>query len=258
MKKPSSLNRFFVNPSAIQGEDVTFPLEVTWQIEKVLRLDLYADKVLVLDNTGKSYLVELAGKEGKALIGRIIESYLPENENHFELDLAFSLTKREKLEWILQKGTELGVTGFRPFVSERSLDRNLQIEESRLIRWQAIIKEAAEQSRRERLPVLEHPTTYAQLLQTLPIDTLKLVAWEEADVSQQLSDDFLAKISPRTIRSVVLLIGPEGGFSLQEVEMAESKGFHPFSLGKRTLRMETACLAACALVTNLVERRLSN
>ena len=247
------MNRFFVAPSAILGEQVAFPPDLARQIDKVLRLDVHTSQVLVLDNSGKSYLVQLTGWQGKTLIGRIVETYLPVQEDPMGLELAFSLSKREKLEWILQKGTELGVTRFRPFVSERSLDRSLQLAPSRLTRWQSILREAAEQCRRDRLPNLDEPLPYAQVIQAAPRSALRLIAWEEADPSQQLSANYLAQVAPGPIRSVVVLVGPEGGLSAEEVTLAESYGFHTFSLGRRTLRMETACLAACAILSNLIE-----
>ena len=255
MKRPSSLNRFFIDPSTISGERVTFPPDLTWQIDRVLRLDVQSDQVLVLDNSGKSYLVQLSGWQGKTLTGRILETFLPEQEDSLELELAFSLTKREKLSWILQKGTELGVTRFRPFVAERSLDRTLQPEPSRMLRWRSIIREAAEQSRRERLADIEAPSPFAEMLEALPQDGLKLIAWEGTNSKQQLSAGFLAQVSAEPVRLVSVLIGPEGGFSPEEVDLAESFGFIQFSLGRRTLRMETACLAACALLTNLLENQ---
>ncbi len=250
-----SLNRFFVDPSAISSGRVVFPLELSHQIHKVLRLDVQADQVMVLDNSGKSHLVQLAGWQGKTLTGKILETYLPEQEDSLELELAFSLTKREKITWILQKGTELGVSRFRPYVATRSLDRTLQPEPSRMLRWRAIIREAAEQSRRERLPDIEAPSTFADMLKVVPQDGLKLIAWEEANPQKQLSAGFLTQISAEPTRLVSVLIGPEGGFSPEEVALAEGFGFIQFSLGRRTLRMETACLAACAILTNLFENQ---
>lgn len=249
-------HRFFVAPSAINHGVVTFPNETARQIEKVLRLDLQSDKVLVLDNTGRTYLTQLAGRQGATLIGKILETYETDHLEDYALELAFSLTKRGKLEWILQKGTELGVTRFRPFVAARSLDRTLQPEPSRMLRWQAIIREAAEQSRRERLTQLETPLAFAVMLKALPQDALKLIAWEGADPKRQLTAEILARNTAEPIRSVIVLVGPEGGFSPEEVELAERYGFTQFSLGRRTLRMETACLAACALLTNLLENQV--
>ncbi len=255
MTRLSSLNRFFVDPSAISSGRVVFPLELSRQIYNVLRLDVQSDQVLVLDNSGKSYLVQLAGWQGKTLTGKILETYLPEQDDSLELELAFSLTKREKITWILQKGTELGVTRFRPYVAGRSLDRTLQPEPSRMLRWLAIIREAAEQSRRERLAEIEAPSTFADMLKVVPQDGLKLIAWEDTNPKEQLSAGFIAQISAEPVHLVSVLIGPEGGFSSEEVALAESFGFIQFSLGRRTLRMETACLAACALLTNLLENQ---
>jgi 16S rRNA (uracil1498-N3)-methyltransferase len=124
-----------------------------------------------------------------------------------------------------------------------------------MLRWRAIIREAAEQSRRGRLAEIEAPSTFADMLKVVPQDGLKLIAWEEANPQKQLSAGFLTQISAEPTRLVSVLIGPEGGFSPEEVALAEGFGFIQFSLGRRTLRMETACLAACAILTNLFENQ---
>ncbi|MFZ3070211.1 MAG: RsmE family RNA methyltransferase [Anaerolineaceae bacterium] len=247
------MQRFFIDNQFIHNDRVEFPPAVTHQIELVLRLDLLADTVIVLDNSGMEYLVGLAGKEGRALMGEVLESSPGRSEPTVNLHLCFSLTKREKVEWILQKGTEIGVAIFRPFVSERSLDRNLKLDEAKKNRWQAIIREAAEQSSRSILPELADVASFQSAIKTSIENCSRLIAWEEANYSNQITRQRLADREGKLCRNVLLLIGPEGGFSAGEVAQAEANGFTQVSLGSRILRMETACIAASAVIFHLAD-----
>ncbi|HOE35353.1 MAG: 16S rRNA (uracil(1498)-N(3))-methyltransferase [Chloroflexi bacterium] len=242
------MQRFFVESDAIQGGKVRFPESAARQMEKVLRLDLARDEVIVLDNSGKSYRVRLNGRQAGLLSGEILETKAPDPRLELRLELGFSLTKREKVEWILQKGTELGVSVFRPFVSERSLDRDLKLEHARQERWNAIIREAAEQSQRSRLPELCAPRNFRELLTAFPSESVRLFAWEGAAPELQMRPEWF-----RGAAAVGLLVGPEGGFSLEEAGLAKAAGFRLCSLGRRVLRMETACLTACALSAHYLE-----
>ena len=241
------MQRFFVNPEAIQDGVVHFPEAAARQIEKVLRMDLQLDEVLVLDNSGRRFQVRLSGRQSGTLRGEVLRVLEADPQTEPRLELGFSLSKREKVEWILQKGTELGVSAFRPFVSERSLDRGLKLDEARWARWCAIIREAAEQSRRTRLPELCAPLNYADGLGRFPQQSARLIAWEGAAPEFRLSQEWFAARGGEAAPGASVLIGPEGGFSAEEVRLAEKAGFRQFSLGRNVLRMETACLTACAL-----------
>jgi len=247
------MQRFFVNPDAVQNDIVWFPEAAARQMEKVLRLDLHSDEVLALDNSGKSYLVRLSGRHAGTLRGEIIQVIEAHPRVELRLELGFSLTKREKVEWILQKGTELGVSAFRPYVSERSLDRGLRLDDAKKERWNAIIREAAEQSQRTRLPELHAPLDYANLLACFPVEGVKLIAWEGSAPELHLKPDWFEFSEGNRRVGASLLIGPEGGFGAEEVDLAERAGFRQFSLGRNVLRMETACLAACALCAHYLE-----
>jgi 16S rRNA (uracil1498-N3)-methyltransferase len=152
MRAGHNLQRFFVDPNSINGSSVTFSEGVSHQISQVLRLHLTQDEVIVLDGSGAAYLVHLRGKTGRTVTAEVIETLAGNSEESTDLTLCFSLTRREKVEWILQKCTEIGVSKFQPFVSERSVSRLQSLEADRRQRWQAIIREAAEQSERSRLP----------------------------------------------------------------------------------------------------------
>lgn len=240
------MNRFFLNPKCINESSVQFPEDIRHQIVNVLRLKS-GDRVAVLDNSGQVYTVSLViDTESKTVRGNIVESRNADTEPAVNVDLYFGLTHRDKMEWILQKGTEIGVGSFRPFVSSRTLVQKLALSQKRLTRWEKIIREAAEQSHRGRLPLLHSPQTFSACLADVESsDDLALIAWEGADPSEGRLKDQLSAFSGR---SIALFIGPEGGFSEDEVEQAKSAGCQVVSLGKRILRMETAAIIFPALV----------
>jgi len=244
-----TMQRFFITPNAIHDDLVQFPEAIARQMEKVLRLDLMNDEVIVLDNSGNSYLVRLNGRQAGILHGVILQITETNPRTGLKLELGFSLTKREKVEWILQKATELGVSVFRPFVSERSLDRGLTLGNARRERWTAIIREAAEQSHRAKLPELNDPVAFRDALDCFTLDSLRLFAWEGVSPEIQIKPDWFKNASGLSV-----LVGPEGGFSAEEARMAADAGFRHFSLGRRILRMETACLSVCALGAHYLER----
>lgn len=247
MRQWSDLPRFFVEADAIQGNLVTFSESISRQMLTVLRLDAGRDRVIVLDNSGSAWLTELTGRTGKLVSGRVVEEIYSDDVRRLELTLCFSLSKREKIELILQKCTEIGVTHFLPYWSERSINRAESLDSARLKRWQSIIREAAEQSERNTLPELINVMNFQQLISRLASDTQKLCAYEASDSAHSFNQ---LKLKPG---KVALLIGPEGGFSDVEIEQIQLADFQLFSLGKRILRMETACMVASALVVNRLE-----
>jgi 16S rRNA (uracil1498-N3)-methyltransferase len=247
MRNGQQLQRFFVDPRLINGSTITFSDPISHQIRQVLRMNLGRDQVVVLDGSGAAFLARLNGASGRMVTADIVEKLESRNEGSVDLTLCFSLTRREKVEWILQKCTEIGVNQFLPYVSERSVSRLDSLEENRKTRWQSIIREAAEQSERSRLPDLLEVLTFEEVLHKMGGLEQKLIAYEAADTSKTLRQ------LPLIQAPVVLLIGPEGGFSENEIENATNTGFQPFSLGKRIFRMETACIVASALVLDQTE-----
>lgn len=204
------------------------------------------DKIIILDNTGMQHLVVLGQMTQKEVQGEIISSDQCENEPKIKLHLYISLTQREKFEFILQKCTEIGVAAFHPFISSRSLVRNPKIGVEKISRWQNIIKEAAEQSGRAIIPEIDDVKDLIELVENLGNEFQeKFIAWEE------LSEDSIwqpAGESSGEIIKIALFIGPEGGFEREEIDLAIRNGIDAISLGKRTLRTETAAIAGSFLI----------
>ena len=229
------MHRFFVTD--IIDDWVVFSLEQAHQISVVLRM-APGQRVVVLDNAGWEYEVELAAVEKKRVTAVIRTKRPAANEPTTQLTLYQSLLKRDNFEWVLQKGVEIGVTHFVPLITERTVTRPPKKPD----RWQRILTEAAEQSRRGRIPAVTAPVKWAEALTALPAGQTALIPWEEAagtGVREALGNGATA---------VALFIGPEGGFTAAEIAQAQQHGVIPITLGQRILRAETAAIVAAALV----------
>ncbi len=240
------MNRFFIPPTAIQDETVIFPPEVSAQIARVLRLT-DADRVLVLDDLGSAFEVQLETVSVKETLGRVLRKLPAGNEPQIRLVLQVCLTQREKYEWILQKGTELGVAAFMPVLSSRTLVQKADEVSGKVERWQKILREAAEQSERGRIPRLLPAMQLKNALVSQGSGLNLVLNEEESHLSLK---QVLEKHSRHT--TIRLLVGPEGGFSGDEIALARGTGYTSVTLGPRILRMETAAIAATAITMSML------
>lgn len=240
------MNRFFLNKAQFSGDIVTFTPEIAHQIVHVLRLG-GGDLVEALDNQGFVYRVTLnADAQEHHLTGRILDTEPVTSEPSIQVSLCFGLSNRDKVEWILQKGTEIGVSAFYPFVSARTLVQSTSLTENKLARWERIIREAAEQSRRGRLPILNPPVDFRKCISlATKKHGLCLIAWEEAAPANAAISHIIDTFKGDRI---ALFVGPEGGFSEDEISQAREMGCQVVSMGERILRMETAAIILPALV----------
>jgi 16S rRNA (uracil1498-N3)-methyltransferase len=247
------MHRFFLPPDAIGPEQVYFPVETAHQLARVLRLQP-GQRVMVLNNRGEECIIELVEVSPQSASGRVIERRESAGEPQVSVFLYLGLTQREKFEWVLQKGTEVGISGFIPVITRRSLvqeQHGLQPGSAKYQRWRRILQEAAEQSGRGRIPELHPPQHLLEALaETQETFDLAMVLWEGEfvlDLRSILHE--ASRQSEKTKRPKIgLLVGPEGGFGPEEVELARQSGWQPVSLGPRILRMETAAVVAAALV----------
>ncbi len=234
------MQRFFVPAELLQDSTVVLPREVAHHAGSVLRLRQGAE-VLLLDGLGEVCRCRLESLGRSSATVRVLERWR-EAEEAFPIHLLQALPKGEKMELILQKGTELGLVAFTPLLTgrtipERSESRGLRQQE----RWERIVREAARQCRRPRLPRVAPPVRLAAGLGACT-EELRLILWE--DESRPLAE-VLGRTSPR---SAAILIGPEGGFAPEEVEVARGAGFIPVRVGPRILRTETAGLAMASIL----------
>lgn len=238
------MHRFFVSPNRIHHRFVQFDDDQAHQMRRVLRLRP-GDQVVVLDGSGWQYEATLEEVSNAKATGRLSEPVEATGEPAARLTLYQSLVRREKFEWVLQKGTEVGVAAFVPVITRRSLVRDAEdIGPEKLGRWRRIIREAAEQSGRGLLPSLTGPIDFDASPTGALQAGMALIAWEGE--TRRTIGEALAGRS--TAHDFALFIGPEGGFDEEEVRLAESWGAVPVSLGRRILRAETAAVVGAALV----------
>ena len=247
------MHHFFVAPDAVQRGEVSFTPAQAHQIARVLRLQP-GDHVVVLDDSGWQYEVELVAVDGSRTRGQVTSRTLAQTEARTKVTLYQSLLKANKFEFVLQKCTELGVAAIVPTVSERCVVGSIgELHAGKLERWNRIVVEAAEQSRRGKLPALQPLTMFPHACENAR--GLSIIAWEGEHerslrevLSQALGRRSETRAEGRRPFSVNIFVGPEGGFAPGEIEIARSYGIVPATLGPRVLRAETAALAVVTML----------
>ncbi|ORJ61272.1 16S rRNA (uracil(1498)-N(3))-methyltransferase [Geothermobacter hydrogeniphilus] len=232
-----SMRRFFIDPQLLTEEQIRLPEEILRHL-RVLRLQPGME-IELLDGAGLSCSCELLELDRRRGLARVKKRHRV-SENTLPLTLLQGLPKGDKFDLVLQKGTELGISRFVPTLCERCQPSG----RPRLPRWQRIIREAARQSGRMLLPELAEPLPLGDALNRCRSE-LRLVPWEQDTTPLQ------AVLPSTAPRDAAILIGPEGGLSAAEVEMAQQQGFIPVSLGSRILRTETAGFAVAGILQYL-------
>jgi 16S rRNA (uracil1498-N3)-methyltransferase len=235
------MHRFFIPPESFARDTVTITDGAARQITRVLRLKP-GEHIVVLDNTGWEYETIIDSISRDEVIGKIARKALGAAEPCISVTLCQALITVDKFEFVLQKGTELGVSAFWPFISGRCVAA--KPSEEKIVRWQAVIREATEQCGRTILPILYPTVDFEQLCQPSPVPTI--ILWEH-ETSYRISKALRSREFKET-RLLRLFVGPEGGFTEIEVELARQQGIVPVGLGKRILRAETAGLAAVSAI----------
>ena len=240
-------HRFFISKEQIRNESVFLTGDQARQIYNVLRLR-QGDKINVLNNEGWEFEVELLTTKPDQVTGRLVNRWLVESEPTVRVTLFQSRLKQDKFEWVLQKGTELGIASFVPMITERSIVRQKTLKQNKLLRWQRILCEASEQSGRGQIPTLSQPIEYVTALEAAQTSHLAMIPWEyELDKTIAATLALNSQHKSLHILNVALLIGPEGGFTESEIQDAQLANIIPVTLGPRILRAETAAIVAAAL-----------
>jgi 16S rRNA (uracil1498-N3)-methyltransferase len=237
----------FVVPGELlaAGGEIALPGDVAHQARDVLRLAPGAALTL-LDGVGGEWPATLLAVDRAGVTARLGARREGAGEARTRVVLYVGLLKGDKLEWALQKGTELGVAAFVPLRCERAVAGGDEPRAGKRGRWERIVAEATEQCGRAHVPEVAEPQTLARALGELPRGAVALVAWEE-ERATSLRAALVERWAPGGDQSIALFIGPEGGFAAAEVALAVAHGAVPVTLGPRILRAETAALVAAAL-----------
>lgn len=236
--------KFFVQRENIGDSAVNITGADANHISRVLRMRK-GDTLCVCDGNGMDYACEIAEINPDCVSLKILEKHLCDAEPSVSITLFMALPKSDKMEYVIQKCVELGVTKIVPFASSRCVVKlSDKDKQKKTERWQKISCAAAKQSGRGIIPEVEDPISFAELLKRTGEFDLSLFCYECEE-----ENSLKTVLSENEFKNVCVVVGPEGGFDKAEVQAAEAKGFKSVSLGKRILRCETApgC-AVCAIL----------
>lgn len=239
------MHRFFIDPLLLRASPLALPAALLHQVRDVLRLQP-GEQFILLDNSGDETLAEVTAASRAGVAARVIERRSGKAEPAVRITLCQGMIKAARFEWVLEKGTELGVTTFAPVLCQRSMSGLEDAGSAKIQRWQRIIQEAAEQCGRSRLPVLLPARPFAQALDAVPPGALAVLPWENE--RERALRDAIVPFASAGGRDIFLFIGPEGGFTAEEALAARGLGAQCVTLGPRILRAETAALAAVAVI----------
>lgn len=233
--------RIFTHQAISSGSTLVLAEPQSHYLSKVLRMQP-GRELVVFNGEGGEYKAEISAVH-KKYVDVLIGDFSSDNrQSHLRLELAIGVSRGERMDWVLQKATELGATKITPLITERTeVKLTGERADKKMEHWQQIIISACEQCQRNLLPVLAEPTHFSDWISACNAE-LKFVLHHRD--SQGLPKDAITE-------SVALLIGPEGGLDENEIMQALDRKFLPLTLGPRVLRTETAPVAAISLVQYL-------
>ncbi len=225
------------NTAVIEGSDVNY-------IKNVMRLNV-GDELTIMDSKSKEYSAKINSMQKNSILVDLIEEKKSQADPRLQITVAQGLPKNPKMDLIIQKSTELGVHQLIPVLCERSV---IKLEsgkaDAKVARWQKIAKEAAEQSGGLAIPKIFPVMTFDKLIGTSESYDKCVMLWEME--KENTIKKFLQ--SNKGIKKLLVLIGPEGGFSHDEAEAAKNAGFQTVTIGNRILRTETAAIAVLSMI----------
>jgi 16S rRNA (uracil1498-N3)-methyltransferase len=239
-------NRFSVKKTSVQSSSVILDGEEHRHLSKVARIKPQ-QKVWLFDEEGRNYLarVEVIEKDRTRLV--ILEKE-EVKEPSLRITLGQALIKAKKMNSIIQKATELGVTAIIPVIAARTIVKIEEKEEKKLERWKKIIRESAKQSHVSFLPSIMYPVKLEKLIKEQNEEKKLLLSENQGKLLRDILIPGLRKEGPPS--SVLLLVGPEGGWTGEEERFILDHGFEAVSLGSQILRTETAALSSLAMIAH--------
>jgi 16S rRNA (uracil1498-N3)-methyltransferase len=233
------LTRIHVPGPLESGQIVALPVQAAAHLTRVLRLEPGAAFTL-FNGAGGEFSATIGERSGKHVLAHVMQHSAVERESPLDITLLQGVARGERMDLIVQKATELGVTRIVPVLAERSVVKiDAKLRDRKFEHWQAIATSACEQCGRNRVPEVAHAASLGNAIAALADRSLRCLL--AADAGQSLAA--AATVRPAAI---VLLIGPEGGLADNEEQLAHANGFISCRLGARVLRTETAGLAALA------------
>jgi 16S rRNA (uracil1498-N3)-methyltransferase len=237
------MSRFYVSKESVKGNQILISGKEAHHILDVMRLKV-SDQIVVFDGTGKEYIGKVKEASRKSLSLEIIKERDAVNQERYGVTLIQAIPKKDKMDYIVEKATELGVGRVIPITTARTIpDWNESKKAGIVERWQKIAQEAAKQCGRAILPEIGQISTLEEAVRNIDGYNPKLIA-ALSDKAVKLKDA-LKNCPPGNI---IAAIGPEGDFTPEEIDFANGAGFKTISLGPRVLKSDTAALALLAMI----------
>jgi len=235
------LEQFYILPQNITGKTGYFLKEESHHIQHVLRKNT-GDIITACDGEGSTYQFEITHFINGHIHGKIRSSRRLLGEPVHDITLAPAIIKPDRFDWLVEKSVEIGVKEIIPVITELSVQT---IPDSKQLRWNRIAISALKQCGRSYLPKINTPTTFQQVLNLFSQYTARYILYSESEQSLHIEKD---KETNPVKSKVLVLVGPESGFSENEINEALELGFKTISLGSRRLRSETAGIVALSLL----------
>lgn len=243
------MQRYFIPADQFHEQEVVIAGDDARHLQKVMRCRV-GDKLIACNGIDREIMAEIAEIGDGIVTASIIEELTMDNEPAVDIWIAQSLPKGDKLELVIQKCTEIGAARFIPFESMRTVVQyDGKKEQKRLDRWQRIAKEAAEQAHRNRIPAVDAPLRWKELLALIPQARQAWICYEQAE-GRGLKQSLAAYVEAEGYHPgpLLLIVGPEGGFDAKEIEEAVAAGAICVGLGRRILRTETAAMVGLTAI----------
>ncbi len=236
---------FYVEPDAVSENTARITGGDVNHIKNVLRMHT-GEEIMILDGNGMEYRCEIEAISDE-ILARILEAKKTEAELSVRLLLFQGLPKKDKMELIIQKAVELGVSEIIPVLTKRTVVKleDKKKEQKKLERWQAIAEAAAKQSGRGIIPKVCEAVKFSEAVKQAEALEEALIPYELAEGMDEARERIRGLHGKKTIG---IFIGPEGGFEEDEIALAVKSGIHPITLGKRILRTETAGLCILSVI----------
>jgi 16S rRNA (uracil1498-N3)-methyltransferase len=239
---------FFIESAALSKPTVAIDGSDVRHIKRVLRLKP-GDPIRLFDGRGFVYEAIIQRFVSDRVELKVIQKILGANESPIQIGVAQALLKEKKMDRLLRHLCELGLTQWVPFTSERSIPKPGEKQTlGRVARWNKILKESLKQCRRARLPEIHKTLTFEEVLDYGRNFDLMVVFYENESASL---NSVISRTAPLHPQKVLMIMGPEGGFSDQEITKAAEAGCRVAGLGPRILRAETATIAAITLIQSV-------
>lgn len=231
--------KFFVADNQIKNGEAKIIGEDVKHIKDVLRLNIGEDIIICNKNLGVSYNADITAISKDEVVCNIIGKNEITTEPRVNIDIYQGLPKSDKMEYIIQKTTEIGVKKIYPVTLERCIAKlDKKDENKKILRWQKIAEAAAKQSKRDFIPQIHNVINLENICKNIPNYDIILLAYENEESNTIKTE--LQKIEKKDNINIGVVIGPEGGFTEKEVNTLIAAGAKCITLGKRILRAETA------------------